>query len=390
LFDVIVVGAGPAGSSAALNLSKKGFKVLLFDKDKFPRDKPCGGWITPEVLNLLDWRYEELQEKIFISPIRGLAVYSPSLKNFSIKREEILSYGIIRSEFDNLIKEEAISSGVEFYEETNFSKIDISSNHVTIKTTRGQFKSKVLIGADGTNSKVAKVTKLRDPWKSSEKVLDLVSETPVPKKEIEKLYPDDLAYIFYNEGGGYNWIYPKINTDKESAFINIGVGCKLSEMRNSRDMYFNHIKTLRKINLLPKELKLTKHKAWPYATFSGPKKTYSDRILMIGDAAGFSSNIAGEGIRTGIISGILAADTISEVDNYSSESLKLFRKKWKKILKTEYNIGSTLQSVLYKEKDSIDDLINKVKNDETGKSLLINLLLVKDLENTFGKLMERI
>ncbi|MHA1378635.1 MAG: NAD(P)/FAD-dependent oxidoreductase [Candidatus Helarchaeota archaeon] len=390
MFDVIVIGAGPAGSTAALNLGKKGFKVLLMDKNKFPRDKPCGGWITPNVLKLLNWNYEETCKNIFVSPIRGLAVYSPSLENFTIKRKEDLSYGIIRSEFDDKIKNEAIECGVKFYENTNFSNIEILQEHVKVNTTNGRFISKILIGADGTNSKVAKLTGIRKPWGSSEKVLDLVSETKVAKKDIENLYPDDLAYIFYNEGGGYNWIYPKICSDKEFSYINIGIGCRLSEMTNSRKMLLNHIKTLRELNLLPRDLKLNKHNAWPYATFNGPKKTYANRLLLIGDAAGFSSNIAGEGIRTGIISGILAAETISEVDNYSSENLKLFRKKWKKILKTEYNIGSILQFVLYKEKDSIDDLINKVKNDEIGQSLLINLLLAKDLEKTFGKLMDRI
>lgn len=210
MFDVVVVGAGPAGSTAALTLGKKGYNVLLIDKNKFPRDKPCGGWITPEVLKLLDWNYAELQKKIFISPIRGLAVYSPSLEHFSIKRKEILSYGILRNEFDNLIKNEAVNSGVTFHDNTNFSSIEILQDKVKIQTKKGEFESKILIGADGTNSKVAKLTKIRESWKASEKVLDLVSETKIPKKSIDKLYPDDLAYIFYNKEGGYNWIYPKI------------------------------------------------------------------------------------------------------------------------------------------------------------------------------------
>ncbi|NVM00766.1 MAG: hypothetical protein HWN67_00400 [Candidatus Helarchaeota archaeon] len=161
-------------------------------------------------------------------------------------------------------------------------------------------------------------------------------------------------------------------------------------MKKSREMYFNHIKTLKELNLLPDNVKLNKHTAWPYATFFGPKNTYSERLLLIGDAAGFSSNIAGEGIRTAILSGILAGQTISEVADYSTKSLKLFQKKWKKALKVEYNIGSTLQSVLSKEKDSIDELINRIRSDEEGQNLLINLLLAKDLEQTFGKLMEKI
>ena len=68
MYDVIVVGAGPAGSAAAWSLGNKGFNVLLIDKNKFPRDKPCGGWITPDIFNLIGLNYDDLRKKIFASP----------------------------------------------------------------------------------------------------------------------------------------------------------------------------------------------------------------------------------------------------------------------------------------------------------------------------------
>ncbi|MHA1784755.1 MAG: NAD(P)/FAD-dependent oxidoreductase [Candidatus Helarchaeota archaeon] len=388
--DVAIIGAGPAGSTAAKNLALKGFDVLLLDKDKFPRVKPCGGWITPNVLKLLNWNQKEL-DNIFWSPIKGLAIYSPSYFNFAIKKNQILSYGIIRKEFDNQIKNDAIDAGVTFIEGSKCKNLKWKSQSVQIHTQDDEFKAKMVIGADGTRSKVAELSGIRKGWSSSNIVLDLVSETRIKKDSIKDLYPDDLAFIFYNEGAGYNWIYPKISESNEESFINIGIGCKLSKMKNSREMYFNFIKSLKKINLLPSNIELAKHDAWTYATFSGPKRTFSERVLLIGDAAGFSSNIAGEGIRTGIISGILAAETIAEVEgNYSRDSLKIFQKKWKRELKSEYAIGSALQALLNNEMNSLDEILGHIKNDVETQELLIKLLLVENIDETFTSLMKKV
>jgi len=390
MYDVAVIGAGPAGATCARQLALKGYKVALIDKDTFPRDKPCGGWITPNVLDFLDWNQKKF-DNIFWSPICGLGVYAPSLKNFTINKEKILSYGILREQFDNMIKDDALDAGSQFLEGKKLTNLTYKADSVQLKIGNEEIEAKLVIGADGTRSKVAEISQIRNKWKPTDISLDLVSETKVKKEVIKDLYPDDLAFIFYNEGVGYNWIYPKISETRDESYINIGIGCLLANMKNSREMYFNFIKTLKKINLLPDNVSLTKHSAWAYNSFHGPKKTHGEKTLLIGDAGGFSSNIAGEGIRTGIVSGIIAAETISELEgDYSKAALKLFQKKWKKNLKREYDIGSALQALLTSGENSIDALLDKVRGDVETQELLIKLLLAEDLENTFSSLMKKV
>ena len=390
LYDVAIIGAGPAGSTAARQLALKGFNVVLIDKDTFPRDKPCGGWITPNVLDFLDWTKKKF-DKIFWSPICGLAVYSPSLQSFTINKKEVLSYGILREEFDNMIKNDAVDAGSRFFEGKKLKNITYNTESVLINAGNDEIEAKMVIGADGTRSKVAEISQIRNKWKPTELYLDLVSETKISRNDIIDLYPDDLAFIFYNEGVGYNWIYPKISKTSNDSYINIGIGCLLANIKNSRNMYFNFIETLKEINLLPEKTSLTKHTAWTYSAVKGPKKTHGEKTLLIGDAGGFSSNIAGEGIRTAIISGITASEAVSELEgNYSKDALKLFQKKWKNKLKKEYDIGSALQVLLSNEESSIDELLEKVRKDVETQEMLIKLLLAEDLEDTFSNLMKKV
>ncbi len=391
MHDIIVAGAGPGGTTAAKNLARRGFSVLILEKNPIPRDKPCGGWITPSVLELIEWDEKKLDE-IFWSPIKGLSIYSPSLFSFTMKREKILSYGILREQFDHALLTDALSEGATVNADEAVKNVIVKDEKVIVQTKKNDYTCRLIIGADGTRSKVAECTKVRPAWTSSEIVLDLVSETKVPKKMIRDFYKDDLAFIFYNKGGGYNWIYPKINQKYDDACVNIGVGCQLSKIKNSRQMYQEHVQNLKQINLLPESITLAKSTGWTYATLLGPKKrTYGDRVLLVGDAGGFSSNIAGEGIRTAIITGKLAAESISSVPDFSKTSLKSYEKAWKRLLKTEYDIGKVLQQTLTREMDSIDNILKKLRDDIQGQEDLVKLLIASDdLAEVFGRLARKL
>jgi flavin-dependent dehydrogenase len=100
-YDIIVIGAGPAGSTAARFLSDKyNKKVLLLDKEKFPRDKPCGGYLTNRVFKRFSYLKPEINELIEV-PTFGSFFYGPDLMKLAWIRDVPVGYLVLRTKFDN-------------------------------------------------------------------------------------------------------------------------------------------------------------------------------------------------------------------------------------------------------------------------------------------------
>lgn len=157
-YDVVVVGAGPAGSSAAFFLGKGGAKVLLIDKEHFPRDKLCAGAISPRSLKILEEMriVEEIETKEF-QKIIGIRIFSPKggvSEGRIPKTEEYKDYGYVtpRIEFDEILRRSALTTGVQFINEKVLDLI-IKDGYVRgAKTQKNYFESKITILAAGANS----------------------------------------------------------------------------------------------------------------------------------------------------------------------------------------------------------------------------------------------
>jgi flavin-dependent dehydrogenase len=112
-FDVIVVGAGPSGTAAAYRLKQSGYRVLLLDKQQFPRIKPCGGGITIKALNLMPWSIGQVIERAVKK--LGIGVTGTSLERFEVfEANEYVCTFALREEFDRLNFEKTIAAQVEF------------------------------------------------------------------------------------------------------------------------------------------------------------------------------------------------------------------------------------------------------------------------------------
>jgi flavin-dependent dehydrogenase len=165
-YDAIIVGAGPAGSTAALALAREGASVLLLDRARFPRDKPCGGGVTLRAASCLDIDLSPVVERTIMGARFSLRL-GPS---FQRRYEGPLTYMTQRSRLDAFLAEAAAAAGAAFHDGEPVRAVEVGSDGasastlsraVTVRTDRGSYASTVLIGADGANGVTGRATGIR-------------------------------------------------------------------------------------------------------------------------------------------------------------------------------------------------------------------------------------
>lgn len=304
-YDVIVVGSGPAGSSAARRCALKGLETLIIEKEKLPRYKPCGGGITTKTQSMLDF---PLTDDLIECECFGLKI---NYKGYEVeeridKRVAILT---MRDRFDAYLTKKAVEAGAELKENEEVKAVDVKGSGVEVGTDKGKYKAEVIVGADGVTSRVAR--HVRPAYRPNE--LFLAVETEIPEKNIEQ---SGVMNIYF--GGapdlpplGYGWVFPK------REHLSVGIGGRLTDFKNPVSSLGRFLKSVG----LARKGKVFAH-LLPMGGYK--RKLCSDRILLVGDAAGFVDPINGEGIYYAVASGIKAAEVIDGAhkdDNFSEDRL---------------------------------------------------------------------
>ena len=297
--DVLIVGAGPAGSSCAWGLRSSGLDVVVLDKASFPREKICGGWVTPFVLQALEIDRVEYAQGRTLQPISAFRVSSMGQQQRTIRYDLPVSYGIRRCEFDEYLMRRC---GAEVRENVPIKSIERIADSWIIN---GEFSARMLIGAGGHFCPVARFISGR------------VMEGPVVAQEIE--FPMDEAQaascnvsaeqpelFFCRDLQGYGWCFRKGN------FLNIGLG-RLDQHKLSEHVsaFAELLRDSGKIGFpLPRRFAGHAYLLHGYS----PRKLISDGVLLIGDSAGLAYEQSGEGIRPAVESGLIAAQVLLSVD----------------------------------------------------------------------------
>ena len=331
-YDVTIVGAGPAGSTTAKFLSEKGFKTLLIDKEKFPRDKPCGGGLPLRVLQRYPYT---VNDKIIEAYSSSGTVFSPSLKyKVEISKNMPLIATILRKKFDFELVKFAMDAGAVFQEEKHVSGVQIFDDKAQVTINQGaDIDSEIIVGADGVNSIIAQNTGLRK--RGTEKGVCILQEFEVDEKIMDDYFTKSRhCYVHsrFKTASGYGWVFPK----KEHLNIGFGVIRAFKRTRentlNLLECYHEYIALLKEQDLIPQKLTETPIKGGALPTHP-VEKTYGDRILLVGDAAGFINPLSGEGIYYGMASGEIAAGVIAEAlekNRTTQEFLSKYETRWRK------------------------------------------------------------
>lgn len=302
--EVIIVGGGPAGSSCAWSLRKKGIDCLVLDQHVFPRFKPCAGWITPEVMQILDFRVEDypLGIKSFSSlhfSIRGLAFKMPTQQ-----------YAIRRTEFDDWLLRRSEAPVIQHQAKTIVEDPD---GYIV----DGAFCGKYIVGAGGTYCPVYRsLFKTEIPKDRGALIAAMEDEFPYE-------YTDEECRLWFLENRlpGYSWYVPKAN-----GYLNVGVGGKAEELNANGDNLKNHwnrlVEKLDQLDLVRgHDYKPSAHSYYLNQKVSNPRK---GNAFIIGDSAGLATLDMGEGICAAIRSGMMAAEAIASNRPYTLASIPKF------------------------------------------------------------------
>lgn len=310
--DALIVGAGPAGSACAWALRQAGIDTIIIDKRSFPRDKVCGGWITPAVLEALQIDPAEYGKTRVLQPLTGFRTCRIGGPEVRTDYGRPVSYGIRRCEFDAYL---LARSGARVQQNTPLKQVERAGEHWIVN---GAIKARVLIGAGGHFCPVARFLGA-----------DARKETAVAAQEIEfELTPEqrdqcsirgEVPELFFcADMKGYGWCFRKQN------FLNIGLGRLDPRGLPSHVASFVHfLRRARKVTFdLPASML-----GHAYLLYSKTNRNLvDDGALLIGDAAGLAYSQSGEGIRPAIESGLLAAKVIAAAaGKYTRRALDQYR-----------------------------------------------------------------
>ncbi len=287
MYDVIIAGAGIGGPTAAYFLSRQGLKVLVVEKKKLPRYKPCGGAVPVAVLSLFPFSLEPVVEQ----RITTVTYCFQGQKSLTVPFPSSVVM-VMRDKLDYFVLEQA---GVEVWENQRITEVRENRKSVTVLTERGdKIHGRYLIAADGANSVVARSLGLR-----RKKALGIALEVEIPANDdLLDTYNSRACFFFGTVKSGYEWIFPK----KENLSVGIGTLDRTGE--NLKALL---IKDMARQGLPLDGLPL---KAHPLPVYRGRQLLHTQRTMLIGDAAGLMDPVSGEGIRYAVHSARIAAEAI--------------------------------------------------------------------------------
>jgi geranylgeranyl reductase family protein len=305
-YDVIVVGAGPAGSTAARICALHNLKTLVLEKEKIPREKPCAGGVTVAAAKALDF---PIPENLIERKCKKLSVVYERIQNRT-QLDKPFVYMVDRKKFDGFLADRAAEAGAIIQEREQCLFVEADDTHVTVRTDKKNYTAGVVIGADGVYSRVLK--SLYGGFNRDEIHLCVTSEIPMPDKEIDRRF-GDLVTIYYGfESIGYAWLFPK------GGYVSAGIGIQEKQSKN----IVNRLKDFLKLKNLDTDVRIRGYYL-PVSKFTRP--VYGKRAMLVGDAAGFTDGFSGEGIRYAILSGRTAAETAIQAHSSGDFSEKTIR-----------------------------------------------------------------
>jgi geranylgeranyl reductase family protein len=338
VYDTLVVGMGPAGATAAYQLSRGGLSVLGLDKATHPRYKVCGGGLSARIDRILEDDYKSVVEHT----VYGIQFSYCGADPVLIDSSSPIAYMVMRDRFDHFLVEKARGVGAEVHEGEPATSYRQLPDGIEVTTDRGRYLAKALIGADGANSLAAQQL---FPGRRSRRMPTLESEIaigPAPH------YPG-AGRALIDIGAtpkGYAWIFPKQER------LSIGVGDLRGGLASPKKIFDQFVRDEK--GLAP--WKVPQPVGHPLPLFSEGNVAkdnqesvglVSGRALLVGDAGHLVDPLFGEGIYYAVRSGQLAAESILGQVHDPRRSLAEYEEAVRREIYEEFRVAARMASIVY-------------------------------------------
>ena len=362
LYDVAIVGAGPAGSIAAFHLADAGLKVALIEKHHFPRSKSCGDGVTSQGLAALDqiglnsWhqQYPAFEALRFSAP-SGELIHVP----LNTEPQNLVGRTIPRRLLDAELAIRAEQQGAKLFQDTQIESVSRENSIIHLKSNRFQFRSRLLILAEGSHATLARQLGLVKDGPELMAARQYLSGDIGSDRHLEIHFQSSIL-------PGYNWLFPVGN-----GRINIGTGTFTARTTNREISLRQELERFKSDPILKGRLDCTEPdgpiEGHPLRTQFGASITHTDNILLVGDSAGLVNPFTGVGIGPAMKSGELAAEaalSAFEMGSLAAARLSSYSKKLHQTFASDRRAANTLRNLLSKPR-RLNRLFQKMQQDES-------------------------
>ncbi|KYK32773.1 MAG: geranylgeranyl reductase family protein [Theionarchaea archaeon] len=349
--DVIVIGAGPAGSTAAKAVAEKGYSVAVYEKKPLKREKPCGGAVSGRVARefVLD-----LEDTFWDRQCTGVFLCSPKGKTVALTSDGTIAYLVMREKFDYFLVEKARKAGVNFVENTYAEPFLKDEKVRGIKTKEEVIESDIVIACDGTPSSFARKLGIYT-GNDHNQAATYQYQMKMDNTEIDEKIGNNLEIYFGHQWVpyGYSWVFPK------DGVVTVGCGTWFYALKKYRVNVKDCLDAFIQEHPVASEKLKNAEILYPQSAMIGfssiVQPLYLDNFMVAGDAAGFVSLPTGEGIYYSMVSGAAAGEVAAEAlksEDCSCKVLKRYEKRTYERIGADMKWGPLLRRIaLDKEKD---------------------------------------
>ena len=397
LYDVLIIGAGPSGSNAAISYKNLNpdLKVGLIDKSIFPRDKSCGDAIGPGVISalkrfnnhhILDNEPQVVSTTLYGPENIGIQNYIPEVKN----KEDSIVYVIPRIDLDNRILNLAKDLDVDVFEGYSFVSFEKDlDNKLVVEIKNGdnitKLGAKILVGADGANSRVRKQLNVNtnSDWHKA-----IAIRAYIDSPNYLEIFKERTLMFEINVSAekGYAWAFPS-----KGNLLNIGIGVPLNIFKKEKldinVLLQDFITQLTNRGVVVENIRDEKSYLLPFAS-SRPKFKNDINVALIGDASSMINPMSGEGIFYGMEAGyLLAKNTYNLIDSPDlTKGIADYEKAFSKRFRKHY-LSCALARLLLQSPFMTKRLLKVASNDQNTIDFVVELLF-DEAYLTFGEVMK--